>query len=89
MGGILTRSTTGGALAWDPVFGAIDYVVEVGTAPGLSNAQVTVIGSTTPAHTLSGLAAGTYYVRVRPVANRGGTGVANQGAVSNEITVVL
>jgi hypothetical protein len=61
--------------------GSFQYVVEVGTAPGLSNIMV----SPTSATSLSaaGVPPGVYYVRTRAI------GVAGTGPVSNEVAVVV
>lgn len=76
-------------LTWNEVFGATDYVVEVGTTPGGVDILELAIGSTTPAYTLTGLIGGTtYYVRVRSVAANGGTGIENAGEASAEISFV-
>jgi hypothetical protein len=56
-------------------------VIEAGSAPGLSN--LAVVGHPTTAASFSGVAPGTYYVRVRGV-NAQGAGFA-----SNEVTVVV
>jgi hypothetical protein len=66
-------------LYWAPSAGASDYVIEVGSASGLSNILVTGVGGGT---TLSTIAPpGLYYARMR---GRSGCGL---GPASNEIVV--
>jgi hypothetical protein len=66
-------------LVWAPSAGATDYVIEVGSASGLSNILVTSVGAGT---TLSTFAPpGVYYARMR------GRSVCGLGAASNEIVV--
>jgi hypothetical protein len=61
--------------------GPFQYVVEVGTAPGLSNIMVTPASATTSL-SAAGVPPGVYYVRTRAL------GVAGTGPVSNEVAVV-
>ncbi len=69
------------ALVWAGVAGAEDYVLEVGSAPGLSNLLVLPLGATT---SLSAVAPpGRYYARIR-ARNQCGLGPA-----SNEIVVTI
>jgi hypothetical protein len=63
----------------DPVTG---YVIEAGSAPGLSNLVNGAIPNTN-ALTVPGIPFGVYYVRVRA------TGAAGAGAASNEIQVTV
>jgi len=88
-----TGSTGGGSgsftLTWNEVFGATDYVVEIGTTSNGTDIMNAAIGSTTPSYNVTGLSAGTYYIRVRSVAAMGGTGTANVGPASSEITRVV
>ena len=89
LGLTIRSSQSSKTLAWDSVFGATDYVVEVGTSSGASNFLNTAIGSTTPSYTLTGLTPGTtYYARVRSVAAFGGSGTANAGPASDEISFI-
>ena len=78
-----TFSQSGGyvVLVWAAAAGAADYVIEVGSGPGLSNLLVTPVGSAT---TLAAVAPpGIYYARMR---GRNGCGL---GAASNEIVVTI
>jgi hypothetical protein len=59
------------------------YVIEAGTAPGLSNLGRLPTGSNSPFALVQGVPAGTYYVRVR-AANG-----ASLGPPSNEVVVVV
>jgi len=68
-------------LVWGSAAGAADYVIEVGSAPGLSNLLVRSLGSATSISTLA--PPGRYYARMRA---RNACGL---GAASNEILVVL
>jgi hypothetical protein len=68
-------------LVWAAAAGAEDYVLEVGSAPGLSNLLVTSLGAGTSIAAVG--PPGTYYGRIR-AKNRCGFGVA-----SNEIVVVI
>lgn len=69
------------ALSWAMAVAAEEYVLEVGSGPGLSNLLVTSLGATT---SLSAVAPpGHYYVRIR-TRNRCGSGPS-----SNEIVVVV
>jgi hypothetical protein len=52
-------------VAWDAVAGATSYVLEAGSAPGLSNIAGFPIATT--AFSLDGVPSGTYYVRVRAI----------------------
>lgn len=71
-------------LAWGPSGGgASTYVVEAGSAPGLSNLANSDLGSATPSLVAPNISRGIYYVRVR---GKNGCGA---GPVSNEITVVV
>jgi len=68
-------------LVWAAAAGAQDYVIEVGSSPGLSNILVAPLGATT---TLTAMAPpGRYYARIRA---RNACGL---GAASNEIVVVI
>jgi hypothetical protein len=71
-------------LTWQPSPGGpTSYVIEAGTGPGLANLVALDLGSTNLTLSASGVAAGTYFVRVRG-RNRCGSGPA-----SNEITLVV
>jgi hypothetical protein len=86
--GGLTFSVNGGAvtLAWQPPSASCAptwYVIEAGSAPGLTNLAMFSTGSTAPGYAASGIAAGTYYLRVRAENSAGASGT------SNEIQVVV
>lgn len=68
-------------LTWAGAAYAEDYVIEVGSAPGLSNLLVTALGSTTSVGTVA--PPGRYFARIR-ARNRCGA-----GPVSNEIVVTI
>jgi hypothetical protein len=68
-------------LAWAAATGASDYVIEVGSATGLSNLLVTPLGAGTSISTIA--PPGRYYARVRA---RNGCG---SGPATNEILVVV
>jgi predicted phage tail protein len=71
------------ALAWNAAAGSpTSYVVEAGSGPGQVNLANGDVGLTTSL-TATGVAAGTYYVRIRA---RNSCGV---GSPSNEITLVV
>lgn len=61
--------------------GPFQYVVEVGSAPGLSNVLVAPASATSLGATA--VPAGIYYVRTRAI------GIAGTGPVSNEVAVVV
>ena len=74
------------SFAWQPPSGVCpvtSYVVEAGSAAGLSNLASVDTGSTAAAFAATGVGAGTYFVRVRAV---NGSAV---GGASNEITMVV
>jgi hypothetical protein len=76
-----TRAGRMVTLSWDvPSGGAASYVVEVGSAPGLSNLLVTELGNLTSLTTAA--PPGTYYVRLRAL-----NACRRTGAASNEIVV--
>jgi hypothetical protein len=66
-------------LAWAPAAGATDYVIEVGSASGLSNILVTSVGGGTTISTVA--PPGLYYARMR------GRSACGIGPPSNEIVV--
>jgi hypothetical protein len=68
-------------LVWAGAAGASDYVIEVGSAPGLSNLLVTSLGATTTVATSA--PPGRYYARIRA---RNACGL---GPASNEIVVTV
>jgi hypothetical protein len=68
-------------LVWGPAAGAADYVIEVGSAPGMSNLLVQGLGSVTSISTFA--PPGRYFARMR-ARNACGTGPA-----SNEIDVTI
>ena len=68
-------------LAWAPSAGAADYIIEVGSAPGLANLLVTGVGGGTSISTVA--PPGVYYARMR---GRNGCGL---GPPSNEIVVSI
>jgi hypothetical protein len=68
-------------LSWAGAAGAQDYVIEVGSASGLSNVLVTSLGATTGLTVMA--PPGRYYARIRA---RNACGL---GAASNEILVVV
>jgi hypothetical protein len=72
-------------LTWQaPVFGtATSYIIEAGSASGLSNLAVYNTGTSSLTASFSGVPKGTYYVRIR-AANAIGASV-----VSNERTIVV
>lgn len=59
------------------------YIVESGSSSGLSNLSIVSTGSRAPTFSASGVANGTYYIRVRAVSDAG-TSVR-----SNEVTVTV
>jgi endonuclease/exonuclease/phosphatase family metal-dependent hydrolase len=68
-------------LTWTaPPAAVTGYRIEVGTAPGLSNAANALTGPATSLST-TGVAAGTYYVRIRAVAADGESGPSSEVAV--------
>jgi hypothetical protein len=68
-------------LVWAGVAGASDYVIEVGSAPGLSNLLVTSLGPTTAVSTVA--PPGRYYARIRA------RNACGMGPASNEIVVIV
>ena len=68
-------------LAWDGVAGADEYILDVGSAPGLTNLLTTSLGNTTAITAVA--PPGTYYGRMRA---RNGCGSSGP---SNEIVVVV
>jgi hypothetical protein len=84
----LTASSSGSTvtLTWNaPSTGAppTSYVIEAGSSPGAANLANFSTGSTATSFSTSGVAAGTYYVRVR-ASTSGGV-----SAPSNEVTLMV
>jgi hypothetical protein len=69
------------SLTWAPSAGAADYVIEVGSSPGLSNILVTALGAGTSISTIA--PPGVYYARMR------GRNACGLGTPSNEIVVTI
>jgi hypothetical protein len=66
-----------------PNFGPVTgYILEAGSAPGLSNIAVATLGNVLT-QSFSGVPPGTYYVRIRAVNAQGAS------IVSNERTVIV
>ena len=90
-GSLHTNSNSGGTVqfGWTaPNYsgtsnGPTSYVLEAGSGPGLSNLAVMDLGSAATSFTASGIAPGTYYVRVK-AKNLCGTGSA-----SNEFQLIV
>lgn len=83
--GVTITQNSGGivALSWTAASGApTSYILEAGSAPGQANLANADVGATT-SFRATGVAAGTYYVRVRA---RNGCGT---GPVSIEVTVAV
>jgi predicted phage tail protein len=77
------RSGTTIDLSWNAASGTVTgYRVEVGSASGASNIRTVNIGTTTT-YSLTGLSAGTYYIRVRALNG------ATTSAPSNEAVATL
>ena len=76
-------SGTNVTLTWRAVGGATGYVLEVGSAAGLSNLGTLATGSAATSFFASGVPAGTYYVRVRAQS------AAGTSLPSNEVAVVV
>jgi len=71
-------------LGWGAAGGApATYVIEAGSSPGAANLATIDTGSADLSLTAPGVAAGTYFVRVR------GRNACGTGAPSNEVTVVV
>lgn len=73
--------TWGAPTSGDPV---ATYGIEAGSAPGLSNLAVVLTNSTATTFTATGVANGTYYVRVRAA-----NAANNIGPASNEVILVV
>jgi hypothetical protein len=84
--GLAVVSNTSGtvSLTWSPAAGnPTSYVVEAGSAPGLTNLANSDLGSASPSLTATNVGAGTYYVRIR-AKNACGT-----SAPSNEVVLTV
>jgi len=84
--GSLVGSSSGSTvtLGWSPAAGApTTYIVEAGSAPGLSNLANSDLGSAVPSLVAPNVGRGTYYVRVR------GKNTCGVGAPSNEVIVIV
>jgi hypothetical protein len=68
-------------LAWAPAAGAADYVIDVGSGPGLSNILVTSLGAGTTISTIA--PPGVYYARMH------GRNACGLSVPSNEIIVTV
>jgi hypothetical protein len=82
----LTASVSGSTvtLSWTaPSSGGAPstYMIDVGTAPGLTNFGSFPSGGTTTSITATGVGNGTYYVRVRATNPSGSSGPSNEGIV--------
>ncbi len=73
------------ALTWRPPFGSAaptNYIVEEGTARGLADIASVPTAGPAPQFTTSGLAVGTYFLRVRAVNTAGTSGPSNEIVLS-------
>ena len=71
-------------LNWNPSGGnPTSYIVEAGSAMGLTNVANSDTGSTAPLLTAPGVGRGIYYIRVR------GKNSCGIGPASNEIVVIV
>ena len=83
---VATASGTSVTLVWSAPFGgdlATYYLVEAGSAPGLSNLASISTGSTSTTFSATGVYPGRYYVRVRAGS---ATGISSP---SNEVTLIV
>lgn len=79
---IVSASSGNVVLTWTGASGSpTSYVVEAGSAPGGANLANSDLGTAATSLTASGVASGTYYVRVR------GKNSCGVGASSNEVTL--
>jgi hypothetical protein len=79
-----SSSGTTVTLAWSPASGTpTTYIVEAGSAPGLSNLANSDLGSAVPSLVAPNVGRGLYYIRVR------GKNACGVGPVSNEVTVIV
>jgi len=84
--GLTVVSTSGGTvvLSWGAASGSpTTYIVEAGSAPGLSNLANSDLSGTSTTLTAPGVGAGTYYIRIR------GKNACGTGAASNEVVAVV
>jgi len=78
----VSASGTTATLAWAPPATGLPpfaYVIEAGSAPGLSDLAVILTGGAVTSHTVRGVPQGTYFLRVR-AQNEAGTGPASDEA---------
>jgi len=84
-----TATVNGGTatISWNAVNGASSYRLEVGTAPGTSNAASVEVSGTTTQQSFN---AGTYYMRVRALNACGSSGpVSGEGTFTITVPVTL
>ena len=79
----LTRTVGGSTvtLAWTAGIRATSYVLEIGSATGVTDILVTDLNSPATTFTASGVSAGTYFVRLRSKNVCGTSGISNEAVV--------